>query len=136
MPHMKGVLDSVVIESLTEHVRMTEFPDRPSRATAVFGFHSVERAKAFVQKYRSGTPHLIYEVEPLNQPWYADMNSINAGLEYFTMTFRDSLARQLERSRDYLRPMTTDVGQAAGFAETEVLAPGGVTVVRVAEVVP
>lgn len=133
---MKGVLDSVVIESITEHVRASEFPDRPSRTTAIFGFQSVERARAFVQKYRPGTPHLIYEIEAVNEPWYADMNSINAGLEYFTMTFTDSLARQLDRSRTYLRPMTTNAEQAAAFAEAEVLAPGGAIVVRVAEVVP
>jgi hypothetical protein len=132
---LKGVIDSVVIESITEYLRAKEFGDRPSRANCLFGAASVTKAEEFPKKYRPGVPHVIYEVEPIGEMWLADMAAINAGLEYFTMKFPDSLARQIDRARTYLGAMTTDVSKIVAMKDPEVLAPGGGTIIATATVV-
>lgn len=134
-PLMKGVLDSVVIESLTEYVRSKEFTDRPPRLNCLFGWTSAANAEAFARKYRAGLPHVIYEVEPISEVWFADMEGLNAGLEYFTISFPDSLARQLDRARGYLGAMTMDITQTLAMKAPEVLALGGGKVIATAKVV-
>jgi hypothetical protein len=62
--------------------------------------------------------------------WFADIPAINDCLEYFSMPFPDSLARQLDRARTYLRTLTRDPAAIAAMVEPEILAPGGAKVIR------
>lgn len=134
-PGLKGVLDSVVIEAVTEYVRGKEFPDRPSRLVCVFGSESIERAEAFARRFRPGAPHIIYEVEPAAETWFADMDTITAGFDYFTMSFPETLTRQLDRARSYLEQTTKDAARAVAMKDPEVLSPGGAKVLKTASVV-
>lgn len=134
-PELKGIFDSVVIEAITEHVRRTEFPDRPPRVRCRFGSPSKEGAQAFVHQYRPGVAHTIYEVEAVDDMWFADMAAINPGFDYFTMPLPASLVQQFDRARAYLTGMTKNVGCIAAMNDPEVLAPGGAKIIAVAGVV-
>jgi hypothetical protein len=134
-PELKGIFDSLVIEAITEHIRRSEFQDRPARVTCRFGSPSQQRAEAFVHQYRLGVAHVIYEVEAVGDMWFADMDAINAGFDYFTMPLPASLAQQFDRARNYLAGMTKNIGQLPAMTDPEVLAPGGAKVIAVAGVV-
>src|SRR5512146_681924 len=49
-------------ESFFEAVRRAGFPDHPSRMQSVFGFESIDDARAFAGTHRSGTPCAIYKL--------------------------------------------------------------------------
>jgi hypothetical protein len=51
------------IEVFFEAVRRADFPRLPSRMQSVFGFESVDEAKAFVGGFRAGQPCAIYRVQ-------------------------------------------------------------------------
>lgn len=62
MPPQERDWPSWATESFFEAVRRADFPDRPSRMQSVFGFESIDAARAFIGKHRAAQPCAIYRL--------------------------------------------------------------------------